>query len=134
MVCAYSTNGYLDCFGASYRVKPYYGSVDGCYVIINLLFVHSHPSALLTQIVSNLGEDKREWHGQRSCWGWNSWTSAWRIVRRAMSPFPGSPVFELMLKNLSPSSLDAGSCLDLHGALCDDKMLFKSRTRPWWPP
>ena len=59
MVCAYSTNGYLDCFGASYRVKPYYGSVDGCYVIINLLFVHSHPSTVLTQIVSNLGEDKR---------------------------------------------------------------------------
>ena len=36
--------------------------------------------------------------------------------------------------SVRPSSLDAGSCLDLHGALCDDKMLFKSCTRPWWPP
>lgn len=52
----------VDCFGASYRVKAYSGSVEGCYFVINLIFVRSHPSALLTQIVSNLGEDKKDSH------------------------------------------------------------------------
>lgn len=32
------------------------GSVGGCSLLINPLFVHSHPSALLTQIVIREGE------------------------------------------------------------------------------
>lgn len=59
MLCIQHLSRSVDCFGASYRVKAY-GSAEGCYFAINLLFVHSCPFPLLAQIVSELGEGKTE--------------------------------------------------------------------------
>ena len=47
-------------FQASFSGKAYYGSAEGCYFIINLLFVLFHPSALLTQIMDNMGKGREE--------------------------------------------------------------------------
>lgn len=56
--CIRNTRVCVECFGVSLRVKAYYGSVEGCYFIINPLFVLPHRSAM-TQIIGNLGEDRQ---------------------------------------------------------------------------
>lgn len=47
-------------FRASFSGKAYYGSAEGCYFIINLLFVLFHSPALLTQIMDNMGKARKE--------------------------------------------------------------------------
>lgn len=59
MLCLLPLAMSAKCSEASFSVKAYSGSVEVCYFIINLLFVCSHPSELLTQIASNQGKDKK---------------------------------------------------------------------------
>ena len=100
MPCMQTVHLSVGRFGASCRVKAHYGSVDGCYFITNPLFVPPHPSALLTQIVCNLGEDRQKRpNSLGNCWGWNSFLGPQREeLRGTVSTFPMNCMFELKLQ------------------------------------
>lgn len=114
-------------------MEAYYGSVEGCYVIINLLFVHPHPSALLTQIVSNLGEDKKESEPGKLL-GLELQGPSLEDFKKSHSPSLANCMFQLEVEKLSPSSLDAWLVLVFVEPCTGDKVLFKSYARPLWPP
>lgn len=80
--CTDSTGVSAEGSGASFRIKAYSGSTEGCYFVINLLFVHSYPSALLTQI----GNHRRR--AERTAWG--AAGAGW-----APAPRPGGPGSEV---------------------------------------